>query len=171
VSAANTIKIKGGRKMGNANVDNPSSTGKKQVPIKEDFFATPLSPPDQVRLRGSKCRACGTVILGKSVACQNCGSQDIEKIVLSRRGKIYSYTIIRYPPLPPYAGPEPFQPFAIAWVELPEGVRILSPLVGCKIDESETDLKVDMNVELTVDKVCDDEEGNELMTYKFRIIR
>lgn len=157
--------------MSNTNVGSSSSTGKKQILLKEEFFATPLSPPDQVRLRGSKCRSCGTVVLGRSVACPNCGSQDIEEIVLSRKGKIYSYSVIRYPPLPPYAGPEPFQPFAIAWVELPEGVRILSPLVNCKIDESGTDLEVGMDVELTIDKVCDDEEGNELMSYKFRVIR
>ena len=88
----------------------------------------------------------------------------MESITLSRDGTLYSYTIVRYKPPGDYKGPEPFEPFAVGLVEVPEGVRILSPLIGCNFD----DLKIDMNLELVVEKLYRDEEGRNVLIYKFK---
>ena len=82
----------------------------KRVPIDEELLTMPLFPTEQVRLRGSKCRNCREVFFGKLLGCENCGSKDIEDIPLSRRGKLYTYTVVRHRPAGDYKGPDPFVP-------------------------------------------------------------
>jgi uncharacterized protein len=138
----------------------------EQVPFKEGCLTVPLSPPEQVRLKGIKCRACGSLALGSSQYCINCTSKNVEPHVFSKNGKIYSHTVIRHAPPPPYPQ-ETFKPFPVAWVELEDGLIILSEITGCGLDE------VDFGkpVELNVTKGWVDEKGNEVMMYKFRLIK
>lgn len=135
---------------------------KKQVPIKEGFFTTPLSPMEQVRLKGSRCRKCGEVFLGKALGCENCGSEDTEELALSKKGTLYTYTIIGHRPPGDYKGPDPFVPFGQGLIELPEGLRILAPLAESK------NLKIGMEMELVVHKLFEDAEGNEVIAFKFK---
>ncbi len=137
---------------------------KNLVPIKEGFFTDNLWPLEQVRLKGTKCRSCGEAFLGKKPFCENCQSEDTAEIVLSNRGKIYSYTVNRYRPPGDYIGPDPYVPFAVGLIELPEGVRILSPLKDCDVDA----VKIGMEVELVVEKLCTNSEGNDVIAFKFR---
>jgi hypothetical protein len=138
--------------------------GKRRVPIKEGLFTQPLHPLRRVRLLGSRCHSCGETFLGKVAACENCQSRDLEEMALSRRGTLYTYTIIRHRPPGDYIGPEPFVPYAVGMVELPEGLRILAVLTGCDIEQ----LRIGMELELVVEKLYQDAEGNEVITYKFR---
>lgn len=137
---------------------------RKVIPVKEGIFTMPLLPLEKVHLAGKKCRSCGAVMLGKRIGCENCSSGDLEDITFSRRGKVYTYSIARYPPLPPFKAQDPYNPFVVAWVELPEGIRILTALTDCNIEE----VKIGIDVELVVDKLCDDEEGREIIAYKFK---
>ncbi len=41
---------------------------------------------------------------------------------------LWTYTIVRHRPPGDYRGPEPFEPFGLGLVELPEGVRVMSPI-------------------------------------------
>ena len=136
------------------------------VPFKEGCLTTPLSPPDQVRLKGVKCRACGSLTFGDATHCINCTSKEVEPYVFSKDGKIYSYTVIRHAPPPPYPQ-ENFRPFPVAWVELDDGLLILSEIFGCGLDE----LRLGLPVELNVVKGWVDEKGNDVMMYKFRVIK
>ena len=66
---------------------------------------------------------------------------------LSRRGTLWSYTENRYAPPPPYPSPDPFEPFAVAAVELAdEGLIVLGKVVEGTLA---ADLKVGMEMELT----------------------
>ena len=141
-----------------------SKAKSKYVAIKEDFFSQPLYPLEKVRLMGTKCRECGEVFFGKAVACQQCQSENLESIALGRKGKLYSYTINRNRPPGDYKGPEPFQPFAVGLVELPEGISIVSVLTDCDFDK----LEVGMGLELSIEELYKDEDGNTVITYKFR---
>jgi len=60
-----------------------------------------------------------------------------------------------------YRGPVPY---AEGFVELPEGVRVQTLFTDCNLD----DLRVSMDVELVIEKLHEDEEGNEIVTFKFR---
>ena len=59
---------------------------------------------------------------------------------------MWSYTENRYPPPAPYPAPDPFEPFAIAAVELAdEGIIVLGKVVEGTLA---ADLKVGMEMEL-----------------------
>jgi len=136
----------------------------KYIGVKDDFFSKPLYPLENVRLMGSKCRDCGEVFFGKVIACQQCQGGNMESITLDRKGVLYSYTVVRNRPPGDYKGPDnPFQPFPVGLVELPEGVRILSVL-DCDIDEPE----IGMQLELSIQRLYEDEEGRTVLTYKFK---
>lgn len=101
--------------------------------------------------------------------CPNpaCDSDALEAVALSRRGKVWSYTENRYAPPPPYPSPDPFEPFAVAAVELAdEGLIVLGKVVEGTLA---TDLKVGMEVELSTEVLYTDDEGIERLTYAWRI--
>jgi hypothetical protein len=137
---------------------------KEYVAIKDDFLSKPLYPLGDVRLMGSRCCACGEVFFGKAVACQQCQGENMEDIALSRYGTLYSYTIARNRPPGDFKGPEPFEPFAVGLVVLPEGIGILAPLKGLNLDE----IKVGMELELSIEEFYTDEEGRGVLAYGFK---
>lgn len=139
--------------------------GKKIVPVREGLWMNSTDPKEKPQLIGSRCGDCGEIFFPKrwNGICLNCQKKRLEDILLSRRGKIYSFTIVMQgrPQPAPYKGPVPY---ALAWVELPEGVRFETLLTDCDFDG----LKVGMDVELVIEKLHDDDEGNEVLSYKFR---
>lgn len=137
---------------------NPDSK-KMQVSINEKLFKLP-SPEEEPHLEAVKCGKCGELFFPKRTRCINCFVEEMEEVALSKRGKIYSYTIVRHE-TPGYSGP---LPYAVGAVELPGGIVILSPLTQCNLKE----LKIGMDVELILEKLYDDEGGNEVISYKFR---
>ncbi|MBI4284337.1 MAG: Zn-ribbon domain-containing OB-fold protein, partial [Chloroflexi bacterium] len=131
---------------------------KKQVPVMEGIFTWPSADP---RLIGSRCRKCGTVFFPASFRCMDpaCRGEEVEKVELSKKGKLWSYTINYYPLPPPYKAPKDFKPFGVGEVEFPEGIRVAGVIVDC---DPEKDLKIGMDMELVFDKYYDDEQGNEV---------
>ncbi|ETD33238.1 Zn-ribbon domain-containing OB-fold protein [Williamsia sp. D3] len=77
-------------------------------------------------LDGSKCTACGTVAFPVNDMCSRCATRTTTAVELSTHGRVWAYTIQRFPPKsPPYIPPaEGFSPFAVGYVELPEGIKI-----------------------------------------------
>lgn len=138
----------------------------ERVPFKEGVLTTPLSPLEEVRLKGIKCHACGALALGEREHCINCTSSDVEEHVFSKYGKVYTYTVVRHAPPPPYPQ-ETFKPFPVAWVELEDGLFVLAELTDCGLDEVE----IGMPVELIAEKGWEDDNGNDVIMYKFRLIK
>ncbi|MBM3154202.1 MAG: DNA-binding protein [Chloroflexi bacterium] len=143
------------------------NTTKKQVPTKEGMLKLPTSPKEQPSLLGSRCRSCGETYFIIRNRCEQCQSEDLEHIELSRRGKLHSYSIMYYPAPPPYKPPDPFVPYGLGWIELPEGLAVLSHLT----ENNPEKLRVGMEMELIVEKLEEDEMGNEVMYYKFRPVK
>lgn len=135
----------------------------KRIPIKKGFFTTPLWPDEAISLAGSKCLNCGEVFLGKRNFCENCSSQTIGSIPFSQEGVLWGYTIIRHEPPPGYKVPGPFKPYGVGLVELPEGIRVMSP-IDCDIDR----LKIGMKLESVVYSLYENEAGEEVMAFKFK---
>ena len=141
-------------------------TTKKQIPIGEGIFTWPSNDP---RIIGSKCTECGSIIFPKANSCNNpnCkgkGRAKVEEVTLSKRGKLHSYTIERYQPPWPWKGPETMLPYGFGWVEMPEGVAVLS--VFTTADPKE--LKIGRTMEFVVEKLYEDKDGNDVMNYKFK---
>ena len=84
----------------------------------------------------------------------------MDKIELSRKGKLCSYSIV-WQNIPRYKSP-----YFVAYVDLPEGVRVFTHLADC----DPSDLKIGMDVEMAIDFLRKDEDGNDLIGYKFRPI-
>ncbi|MDT9593262.1 OB-fold domain-containing protein [Nocardioides zeae] len=77
-------------------------------------------------LTGSRCSECSNVAYPAAVGCQRCGAAAMVDLPLSAGGRVWGWTVQRFPPKsPPYVAPaEGFTPFAVGYVELPEGVKV-----------------------------------------------
>ena len=73
-----------------------------------------------------RCRACGDVLFPLRARCPACASTDVERILLPRRGTLWTWTTQGFEPgAPPYVrDPGEFEPFAVGYVEFPGLVRI-----------------------------------------------
>ena len=141
--------------------DEPVSLKGTQILMEEGLFEVPSSPSDEPHLIGSKCKNCGEVVFPKQVGCPNCCSESTEEILIGPSGKLYTFTNVNHPVPAGYKGPIPY---GVALVDLPEGARIVAYLT-----ESEPDkLKIGMEVTLVIDKMFEDEEGNEIIGFKFK---
>ena len=113
-----------------------------------------------------KCPSCGEIYFPKKPKgiCIHCQHQGLEEIELSRRGKISSFSVVMQRPTRYYLGDAPY---AYGYVDLPDGVRVETLFTGCDFET----LKIGMQVELLIEKLGDDEQGNEIITYKFRPVK
>jgi uncharacterized OB-fold protein len=136
-------------------------TNLERIPVIEGLFTL---DPEEPKLIGSKCTSCGTYFFPETNCCSNpeCKDKKIEQAFLSRRGKLWSYTVQYYPPPPPFRAQEPFVPFGIGLVELPEKVSV----AGILTESDPEKLKIGMDVELILDKAYE-ENGKEVVTWKF----
>jgi uncharacterized OB-fold protein len=143
-------------------VNTVASGSKKRIPIVEGFFTW---PSDRPHLLGGMCKTCCRYFFPKHypVHKPDCFREDVEQVALSRKGKLASYTWQHYKPPPPFKIAEPFTPFGVGLVELPEGIRVIGILTHCQLK----DLKTGIEVELVIDKLYEDEQGNEFLTWKF----
>ena len=78
-----------------------------------------------------RCRDCGAVQHRPRAACMSCRSDAIEYVRASGRGKVHTYTITHQNQAPAFRGA---LPYVLAYVELDEGPRLLSNVVGCQPD-------------------------------------
>ena len=127
-----------------------------QAPAIEGWFTEGPEPA----LLASRCTTCGSAFFPPTTGfCRNPGCQGdgFEPIELSRRGTVWSYTDAQYQPPPPYVPTEPYVPFALAAVELPEGLVVLGQLAdGYGVG----DVRVGSEVELVVETLYTDDEGD-----------
>jgi len=123
---------------------------------------------DEPQLLGSQCQACQTYFCPKQEHfCRNpaCQGTEFREVPLSRRGKLWSFTNNCYAPPAPYVASDPFEPYAIAAVELEdEKMVVMGQVVAGHAIE---DLKAGMEMELVVDTLFEDEE-NEYTVWKWR---
>lgn len=135
----------------------------------EGWFTLPGDGADDAALIGHRCVRCGTWAFPcPPLGCPNpgCDADELEARPLPRRGRLWSYTDARYPPPPPYIVPDTgHEPFCIAAVEIPEArIVVLGQVVaGVSVD----DLRVGDEMEVTVDALFTDDDGEHLV-WKWR---
>ena len=123
---------------------------------------------DKPHLIGTQCKHCGTYLFPKQEQyCRNpgCDSTDFREVELSRTGHIWSYTNACYKPPAPFVAAEPFEPYAIAGVQLEkEQMVVLGQVVqGVSVE----DLKVGMPMELVLETLHETEHDIKV-TWKWR---
>lgn len=87
-----------------------------------------------------RCDACATVIWFPKNHCPECSGTSLGTFDCSGRGTVYSFTIIRkvgnaY---------KEAVPFVVAYVELEEGPRVMTNIVGCEPDQVRVGMPVSM---------------------------
>jgi uncharacterized OB-fold protein len=99
------------------------------------------------RLVGQRCGSCSALHHPPRPMCPHCHSLDLRPEALSGDGAIYSYAILHHPQLPAFD-----YPVIAVLVDLVEGVRVVSNLVG--VDPA--DVRIDMPVRVTFAPTVDD---------------
>jgi uncharacterized OB-fold protein len=95
--------------------------------------APPVNPETQAfwdataqgKLLYKKCAACGEPHFYPRPHCPFCFSDKVEWQEASGRGTIYTYSVMRRASVP----------YAIAYVELVEGPRMMTNIVDCNLDK------------------------------------
>ena len=87
-----------------------------------------------------KCRDCGDLRYYPRALCTNCLSARTEWVRCAGKGTIYTFTATMQNQAP---GFRESLPYVMAYVELDEGLKVLTNLVECKPDE----VKIGMPVE------------------------
>ena len=138
---------------------------KTSVPAIDGWFTTDAEP----HLLGTRCTTCGTVFFPKSDGfCRNpdCRGREFEEVQLSRTGKVWSYTDAQYQPPPPYIpASDPYEPFALAAVELADEQMVVLGQVAQGYGVN--DLKVGSSVELVVEPLYE-LDGVEHVIYRWK---
>jgi uncharacterized OB-fold protein len=134
-----------------------------QAPAIEGWFTDGPEPA----LLGSRCTTCASVFFPPTEGfCRNpgCAGEEFERTELSRHGTIWSYTDAQYQPPAPYVAADPYVPFALAAVELPEGIVVLGQLAeGYGVG----DVRVGSEVEVVVEPLHTDDSG-ERTIWRFK---
>jgi hypothetical protein len=86
-----------------------------------------------------KCRACGTVRFYPRALCPECLSTDTEYLRCSGRGRVHTFTVTHQNQAP---GFREELPYVMAYVELDEGPRLLTNVVGSKPEEVQIGMPV-----------------------------
>lgn len=119
---------------------------------------------DEPRLIGGRARSRGSYFFPKALAGSDpaCLGDDIEEVLLSRTGQLWSYTTGEYAPPAPYVIPgDEFEPYVVAAVRLAEeNLVVLGQVVE---SVSVEDLSVGMEMELVIDVLYSDEEHDYLV--------
>lgn len=106
-----------------------------------------------------KCKECEDVRFPASIMCPSCGSLDYEWMSASGKGEVWSHVIFHLSYHPAY---ERLVPYGVAIVELEEGVRMVTNIVGCPPEE----IHIGMPVEVFFDDVSEN-----IALPKFKAVR
>jgi len=94
-------------------------------------------------LKYQQCGSCQTVVFYPRRHCTGCTSGKLEWKTASGRGTVYTYSVVRQSYHPFFRNRVPY---AVAWIDLEEGPRLLSNVVG--VDDPLNEVKIGMSVEV-----------------------
>jgi uncharacterized OB-fold protein len=128
----------------------------KPLPSISDFNRPYWEGARRHELRIQRCNACRKAWAPNSPVCPHCFSTDYAWEKTDGRGKIASWVVFHKVYHPGFARDVPYN---VAFVELAEGPRIISNIVGVKNE----DLRIGMPVEVVFEDV-----NEEISIPKFR---
>ena len=106
-----------------------------------------------------RCGDCHAWVWCPRPACVECGGEKLAWTQLSGRGEVFAFTVIREVVGRALRGFEKDIPYVTAWIDLEEGPRICSNVVGCPIEK----VAIGMAVEAVFE-----EAGSGIFLPKFR---
>lgn len=118
----------------------------------------------EARLLGGRRRSDGRIVFPLP---QGDAADAYEAVELPSRGTLWSFTVQRFRPKPPYDGPGDdgsFAPYAVGYVELPGAVIVESRLETERFDA----LRIGMPMAFTLQTFRTDPDGQDVLTYAFK---
>ncbi|MGH7790243.1 MAG: Zn-ribbon domain-containing OB-fold protein [Candidatus Binatia bacterium] len=100
-------------------------------------------------LRMQRCGDCGHVRFPPSLLCARCLSERAEWVKLSGRGTVFSWIIVHQSQHPAF---NPDVPYNVSIIELEEGPRLHTNIVGCPNDK----IHIGMPVEVAFEQINGD---------------
>jgi len=133
------------------------------MPVKEGLFHIPESLGDKPYLIGSRCRACGYTCFPRKEVCVRCRQNDtVEEIKLGPYGTLETFAVMQ-------VGPPDFPPpYIMGYVRMKEGALVFTLITDCEPQDDA--LEIGEEMELVIEKIREDEEGNNLIGWKFKPI-
>ena len=107
-------------------------------------------------LRVQRCRACDSLRFYPRAVCPACMSSEVEWVLCSGLGTVYTFTVTYQNQAPGFRDD---LPYVLAYVELEEGVQMLTNIVDCPPEE----VRIGMPVEVIFEDV-----GEEVAVPRFR---
>ena len=98
----------------------------------------------QHELRMQKCLKCGHIRYPVGPICTNCHHMESEWVKLSGKGTVFSFIIVHRPYHPGFADEIPY---TVAIIETEEGPRLVSNIIGCKPEEVQIGMAVEVSFE------------------------
>jgi uncharacterized protein len=86
-----------------------------------------------------RCKQCSTWVFHPREQCPECFSRELDWTPVSGRGRVYAFTVVHQPAHP---GFQADSPYTYAIIQLEEGVRMASNVVGCEPAAVRVDLPV-----------------------------
>jgi hypothetical protein len=100
-------------------------------------------------LQIQRCSSCGKHYFYPRPFCPHCWSEHVDWEQASGRATLYTWSVVYSNDLPPFPDKVPY---AAAIVDLDEGPRMMTRVVGCEFDE----LRVGMPLEVTFEQETDE---------------
>ncbi len=125
------------------------------MPRPQPRFPEPDTQPFWEATKGHElkyqvCTACSKVVFFPRRHCNHCGSLETEWRTSRGEGTVYTYSVVRLNRHPAFRD---LGAYAVAYIDLDEGFRILSNVVG--VENPVTDVKIGMRVRVK----WEDQEG------------
>ena len=101
-----------------------------------------------------RCKDCNAWVWTPRPSCNECGSEKVEWTQMSGKGEVYSFTVIRQ--VVGRAASKAFEPdipYVIAWVDLDEGPRLITNIIGCSVEDVKLGMKVTVQFEKASEKL------------------
>ena len=86
-----------------------------------------------------RCNACGHRQFYPRQLCTACAGE-VAWETASGRGLVHTFTIVRQNGMPPF---KDLLPYAVAMIELDEGVRMMGNVTGCPVEQVKIGLRVE----------------------------
>jgi uncharacterized OB-fold protein len=128
-------------------------------PIDAGLFTAGENP----RLIAGRCRDCQVVTFPRQAACPRCTGRNIEGHVLPAEGLLWTWTVQRFPPKPPFRSPGDFEPYGVGYVEFP-GECIVE---GRLTTADPARLRIGARMRMTLIENHRDPDGTAVTTYAF----
>lgn len=121
----------------------------KPLPIPQSWSKEFWNGTKAKKLLLKKCKDCGHIDFPPYLYCSECMSMEHEWVESKGKGRVYSFSTT-------YVGAPPAfvkdQPYTLIFVDLEEGIRLLSVMKECALE----DLKIGMPVEAVFEPVTDE---------------